>query len=145
VFRPLGIDPPILFSDYPISEAEIAIHSKVEGLSEQAYCDYIYCYIQDNKDTTLKATASELQQEMNPREKETAAGIFHRLSRTSHQKKIEVAAAVSTKDVKAHSKLSEVIVATARQVFRQLGLGGRIKWSRDNGMSSYHLFLLMIT
>lgn len=128
IVRSLHLDPPILYSDYPIPEAEICSHAEVEGLSVEAYCEYISHYIKTNVGSTLCPTPTEQQGV----ERETAAGIFYRLKKTRHQK-IKEAAVPVKKIAHAQPKPSEVIVATARQVLRQLGEGGRLKCSGDNG------------
>lgn len=97
----------------------------------EAYCEYISHYIKTNVGSTLCVTPSELQNVGV--ERETAAGIFFRLKKTRHQKSKEATAVPKKKTAHAQPKPSEVIVATARQVLRQLGEGGRLKCSGDNG------------
>lgn len=97
----------------------------------EAYCEHISHYIKTNVGSTLCVTPSE--QQNDGVERETAAGIFYRLKKTRHQKLKEAAAVPLKKISHAQPKPSEAIVATARQVLRQLGEGGRLKCSGDNG------------
>lgn len=121
---------------------EIQLYQEVEGFSDEDYCSHISKFVRTNLDT-LAMTPVEMEAHMpTSRCTETVKGLYRRITMTKHQVKVEKEEEARLKTKKHHSiKHAEVIVATARSILRQLGVGGRLVLSHDSSTYVVQYFL----